>query len=341
MEQQLLAHIYDRPDDDDARLIYADWLVARGDPKGEFIHAQCRSAGATWRRPGRWLTLPESELAALQQELLKKHEKQWVGPLYGRIQPVWRRGFIDSIACTGVQFVELLEPMVACAPLAHFDVSKVTSGHCDLMGMALAMRGVRRLSLAMPKVTARSFKFLASPQLSSLRRLSLDLIAGNRGVEILGQVDSLTALEHLDLSSHSGRQRIGQRYTPLHEGQLERITAGRLFAKLRSFRLDHHTGLEACAVELLSRGSALEELSVEGCQLSDDCLAGLLRSPGLRGLRSVRLRGNEVGPATLGVLLGQDAPPTLTALTADLNDASHHEALAQRYRFGPPWCSGM
>src|SRR5206468_3722921 len=37
-----LRAICERPDEDGPRLVYADWLEERGDPRGEFIRVQCR-----------------------------------------------------------------------------------------------------------------------------------------------------------------------------------------------------------------------------------------------------------------------------------------------------------
>lgn len=39
-EPAFLAAIRDDPDDDTARLVYADWLAERDDPRGELLHAQ-------------------------------------------------------------------------------------------------------------------------------------------------------------------------------------------------------------------------------------------------------------------------------------------------------------
>src|SRR5262245_16952100 len=41
-ERALVQAIREQPEDDALRLIYADWLQDRGDPRGEFIHAQVR-----------------------------------------------------------------------------------------------------------------------------------------------------------------------------------------------------------------------------------------------------------------------------------------------------------
>src|SRR4051812_39840541 len=36
-EPSVLRAVLDRPDDDGPRLVYADWLLERGDPRGEYI----------------------------------------------------------------------------------------------------------------------------------------------------------------------------------------------------------------------------------------------------------------------------------------------------------------
>jgi uncharacterized protein (TIGR02996 family) len=73
-EAQLLAGVMAAPEDLTRRLVYADWLQERGDPRGELITLQCRlQMGA-----------PASELATLhkrEQELLATHEPQWLAAL--------------------------------------------------------------------------------------------------------------------------------------------------------------------------------------------------------------------------------------------------------------------
>ena len=45
--------ICDDPEDDAPRLLFADWLAERGDPRGEFIRVQCALAGLDTDDPGR------------------------------------------------------------------------------------------------------------------------------------------------------------------------------------------------------------------------------------------------------------------------------------------------
>jgi uncharacterized protein (TIGR02996 family) len=46
-ESAFLKALQERPDDEVTRLVYADWLQERGDPRGEFLRLQCSLAGLT------------------------------------------------------------------------------------------------------------------------------------------------------------------------------------------------------------------------------------------------------------------------------------------------------
>ncbi|MBA2539860.1 MAG: TIGR02996 domain-containing protein [Deltaproteobacteria bacterium] len=83
-EADLLARIYEHPEDDAPRAVYADWLLERENPRGEFIVLQLR---------------PDKDDAATKRELalLKKHQKAWLGPMEPVIRAVeLRRGFPAS-----------------------------------------------------------------------------------------------------------------------------------------------------------------------------------------------------------------------------------------------------
>jgi uncharacterized protein (TIGR02996 family) len=86
----LLAAIYANPDDDQLRLVYADWLLERGDPRGEFIALQFR------KHRGEALSEADHKREA---QLLKKHTKDWLCPIYGvtrKDDNVLARGFLEA-----------------------------------------------------------------------------------------------------------------------------------------------------------------------------------------------------------------------------------------------------
>ena len=88
--EDLLVAVYENPDDDGVREVYADALLELGDPRGEFIVLQFR------RHRGETLTPAElKQEAALQ----KKHVKEWLGPLYDVLYTThleFRRGFLHG-----------------------------------------------------------------------------------------------------------------------------------------------------------------------------------------------------------------------------------------------------
>ena len=59
--------ITENPDDDALRLVYADWLEERGNPRGEFIRLQCALERMSQEDPRR------ESLQAREQELLAEH----------------------------------------------------------------------------------------------------------------------------------------------------------------------------------------------------------------------------------------------------------------------------
>jgi uncharacterized protein (TIGR02996 family) len=78
----LLAQVYSDPAADGPRLVYADWLLQRGDPRGELVALQL--SGINPRRA---------------KQLVKSHARQWLGPIASIVrEPVFERGFLA--ACT-------------------------------------------------------------------------------------------------------------------------------------------------------------------------------------------------------------------------------------------------
>lgn len=100
LEKDFLRLVAEEPDDDEPRQVYADWLLEKGDPRGELIALQLREARQR-------LTLEEQKRV---HELLRRHIEDWLGDLYWTIAndpperqllngqgPIFRRGFLDEV----------------------------------------------------------------------------------------------------------------------------------------------------------------------------------------------------------------------------------------------------
>src|SRR5450755_1239427 len=92
IEGAFLQAILEAPDDDFSRLVFADWLEEHSDPRGEFIHLQCRLALMDAD------DLSRSDLEARECELLRLHQDEWLGPLRPLLCGwTFRRGFLDTM----------------------------------------------------------------------------------------------------------------------------------------------------------------------------------------------------------------------------------------------------
>jgi len=112
-EEAFLQAVINRPDDDLPRLVYADWLDERGDPRGEFIRVQVDlSRGAVEERHG--ATLGERE-----RDLLFRHRSAWLGRLSGnwRGDAVFDRGFVVHVTVSAREFLRGVDLWLRYEPI--------------------------------------------------------------------------------------------------------------------------------------------------------------------------------------------------------------------------------
>lgn len=101
-EADLLAAIRAAPDDDGPRLVLADLLQDRGDPRGELIAVQCALARLAANAPER------AELAKRESELMRLYRAGWLAQLGLETKEAeWRRGFVEVVHVTPRRLAEL------------------------------------------------------------------------------------------------------------------------------------------------------------------------------------------------------------------------------------------
>src|SRR5262245_59749396 len=194
----LLQQVIARPDWDGPRLIYADWLGERNDPRWEFIRLQCTLAqlpAGDDRRP---------ELQVRADELLKVHQDRWAGPLAGLVSG-WRfhRGFIDTVYVDARRFLTNAERVFALAPVRFMHLLDVGRRIAEVAASpALArLRGLTLFASHGGDAVARAVAF--SRHVSGLTELNL---GRNRitddGAGALATSPYLTNLTSLDLSEN-------------------------------------------------------------------------------------------------------------------------------------------
>ncbi len=106
-DAELLAAIRAHPDDDAPRLVYADWLQERDDPRGEYIALACRD------------TRGDKHARARLELLERTHGAAWRAHLPAEITSSdFVRGFIGRVALpTVADLLRLAAPLAALAPV--------------------------------------------------------------------------------------------------------------------------------------------------------------------------------------------------------------------------------
>jgi uncharacterized protein (TIGR02996 family) len=333
----LLRGIEQEPGDDVPRLAYADWLEDDGDAaRAELIRLQVA------RRP-------DEPPSAREAELLAAHQEWWVGEIHGQVfHPTFRRGFLNPLYVSALDFAREGGRMAAVAPLHHVRLFAAPACAEDLARSAV-LRRVRRLSLVSNVIRNADVTALASsPHLVNLASLNL----GSNHVGIAGcralAAAELPALRRLTLTASPIKERgleailgaawagrlesLGLSGCPLGPSSPTAI-ASSLGATLRRLDLSHTSGFSWGAVADLAGAPlpALEWLGLVGV-VDDETVARLTANPSLANLRGLWLGGGETDYRARAIL----DSPHLTGLRRLYLDWPRDGALRQRLvaRFG-------
>jgi uncharacterized protein (TIGR02996 family) len=280
-----LQAICENPDDDTARLVFADWLDEQGDPeRAEFIRLQIGIASGH---------IPEARLAAAQartEELFKRNETAGRGELPVRSGVSWAttpfaRGFADTVGFRhGKAWKEHSEAVFAAAPVSHLRGGGTFTTRTVRPVLASPLLG--RLSiLAGIDFDETGAKALASnPHFNGrLRELRMSA-AGDRdaAAAVLSQVPALRNLETLTLGTVGPKGVAAFAGSP-HLSRLKNLHVG-------SNQIGDE-GAEALAAS--PHLSALQHVLLNGTNISDRGAVAIAQSRHLVSLRELYLGGHN------------------------------------------------
>jgi uncharacterized protein (TIGR02996 family) len=301
MKSELEGAVLDAPDEDAPRRVYADWLIERNDPQGEFIQVQCELAAIAGADspPGGLDEDRRRALADRERDLLTLHEKEWTAEIR-KIAEAWvfRRGFIESVTLKRIS--SLLDPDGALFAIAPIRGVRVSIGSIEEVRALAECPHLRRLrALHVPQARPRARSGAGAPEwrpglgddlleaLASSRHVSgleeLTLTSGAlqiHGARALARSSSLTGLTRLDLSRN---------------------------------RLDADGCRVLCDSPNLAR---LTSLALGNNALGPHGAMHLARSPHLAGLTSLRLDATRLG--VTGTKQLASSPHLVRLLTLDL-----------------------
>jgi uncharacterized protein (TIGR02996 family) len=380
------ARILDAPGDLHLRIVFADWLIARDDPRGRYLQLEARILlepdhpdRRRWRRAA--------------NVLLREHQAAWEAGL----RVTWRGGLIERARVTtaaeldrlatiapALQLLEVWDHRAWDADIAENPVW-ARIGAVDARGQLGAVRqaaergALRRLqrvrldchprSGTQARHAAAALRSLATGRAPTLTELVAiralpEALAGLEGgthpLEVLDVYDGQVSPALIEALCRGplldGVRVLGFGRTGLDvDALLALVRSGRLAAverlDIRNNRLRPasawvpsllHAAPRLRSLELMSAGLGdalhlliehhdrvphLEELSLQGCKLTDDLVVRLLRSPLGRRLRALNLRRNDLTDALAPEVARLDGPASLVLVNFEGNDALRRPAL--------------
>lgn len=198
-ELAFLTAIRDQPRSRDLRMVYADWLTDRGDPRGDFIRVQCRAATAPRDSVAR------ADLEAEADALRFRHEEEWLAPFLPHAGNWgWERGLLDFVTVETTAFLDHAELWLPAQPLLGVHLRRA-GPHLAKLAQCPALRHVTGLYLGDNDLTDEQLApLLTSPHLGRLRALVLHFNKlGPETCKLLATTRTLPRLSHLNLSGNT------------------------------------------------------------------------------------------------------------------------------------------
>lgn len=292
--EEIRAH----PEDDDRRLVYADYLEDEGDARGELIRTQIELQHLPVAAPQR------VSLMRREDELLAAYGDQWLEPLrrlgaQGLSIRCFQRGLIERVRISAHDFVKNAQALCAAAPALHcVELREPASAATQLSKAAWPVQ-LTGLDLGAANVSDELIETLASaPWPPQLRELNLQFNRlGDRGAAALATWNC-PELRVLKL----GMNNIGAtgltalcRWHPLWNVESLALNLNPLGDAAAQLGMPVQRLESSVLVE--HPGHAWRSLDLASVRLSSNGLELLLQHSQLQNMRHLNLRANDIDDA--------------------------------------------
>jgi uncharacterized protein (TIGR02996 family) len=294
MGHELLRAVLSAPDDDAARLVYADWLSERGDPRGELIQTQCVLSDPSTQTG-------HEALRERERELFATHGQRWLSAMGLDAKSVAIHAMVarsEALEHRRGELVFFYRGFVDAAKLRFLTYQKSSR--------ALSEEPLRRLVLTHVAwtETSRLSELRAAPSLTALVFHASNL--GSSGAAALASCQALRNARELCLSGCA-----------IDDGALAALASSRVPEALEVLDLSDNHLLGTSSAEALSDAPwlpGLRSLQLNDSGFGDDAVWVLARSRGFRELRRLGLKSCRLKNAGICALASSDFLRTLTHL---------------------------
>ncbi len=294
-EAALLRAVVEAPDDDAPRLVYADWLLERGDTRGELITLQCEMAHASGAR--------RDELERRAKAILEASWRNLAGELAEYTRKEWfDRGFPARLRMTAAAFAKHGARFLDAAPVTalELDHPRFTAKDLTKLGAAPALARVRTLAIAQSDPGSKPLPLAAlaeSPNLGGLRRLELTF-CGHSAQDWESFLGRLNAPMLEEIVLHGNRTSAGLFRGLARNPALSRL---RSVTERRTRDLDESTEVDFTAAfeELAAARTSLEELVLwTHSNVTDAAMSAFFTGEHGARLRRIQVLGVPIGDGT-------------------------------------------
>jgi uncharacterized protein (TIGR02996 family) len=302
----LLAAIAAHPDDDTARLVYADFLDEQGSESDSARAALVRAQVELARPAQRGEATKRRELLALAKRLLKKHGTEWAAPVFDALGTPndkyrrhldyneWDRGFLAHLTFENVAALRARGAAVAAlTPLCEIGLRAYTDADVIALAAEPLLQGVSRVRLF---GDARNNGFgdeaaaalAASPHLAGVREFDL---TQNRltttGVRALAHSPHLTNLARLRLYGNA-----------VNDETYAMLVASPLAARMTAWEVNGRFEVTDGAARALAAATHLThitKLSFDNTRVGDAGAEALCAAPHLASVRELDFYNSSAG----------------------------------------------
>lgn len=291
-EERFLREIAEAPEDDDLRLVFADWLLEHGDPRGEMIQLQFERLAGT-------LT-PRQETR--ERRLIEKHRGRWVKNIAKAIvlkEAVFARGFLDTCRI-GECSERRMQKMVGDITWATVREMNVRAYRADEILLHPVMKSLRVVQGVLPELAT---ELITSETSRPIEELQIRYSFTRRFYPLLGEARGLPNLRRIVTWLDRGDVKpfcktwLGHHlevfavWVPTHETAGNWWKEFNVWATGPSFELlcrnDH--GQWATLAFTRDEIGHYSRIVVDGGEISDEMLAGFLDSLPRRALGRVSI----------------------------------------------------
>lgn len=167
VQQELLAAVRAAPEDLQPRLILADFLTERGDPRGAFINAQCRLSERGLSPASR------RRLNDTAKKLFDDNRQRWAASALAMgAEFEFRLGFMHKLVGELEPVLEHWPALVTSEPVIHLELTDMTADSCAQLADSGILPAIRYLTLR-GEFGDSGVRALSDGDLQTIERLNL------------------------------------------------------------------------------------------------------------------------------------------------------------------------